>query len=138
MGKERKSLILNDLYYHLQGELEGRKIVSGPFKELFLYLIESKCLEIYQQKYEGESLSDVRNLCLYDIIQIKNELALSLWDYTEWKECKAIAETMLDWMEQVNSMVLVSSSKLSALEALLTVLTLYSDNVSIPVFMPFP
>ncbi|WCJ39807.1 hypothetical protein M5689_020767 [Euphorbia peplus] len=128
MGKELKSLILNDLYYHLQGELEGRKIGFGPFKELSMYLVESKCLAIYQQNYYEEPLSDVGNMYMYDIIQIQNELALCMWDYTEWKESKAIAETMLDWMLQVNSMVLLSSSKLSALKALLTVLTVYEDT----------
>ncbi|XP_065865698.1 uncharacterized protein [Euphorbia lathyris] len=128
MGKELKSLILKDLYYHLQGELEGRKIGFGPFKELSLYLVESKCFEIYQQKYYEERHSDVGNIRMYDIIQIENDLALCMWDYTEWKECRAIAETMLDWMQQVNSMVLLSSSKLSALKALLTVLTVYENT----------
>lgn len=60
-----------------------------------------------------------------------------MWDYTEWKESKTIAETMLDCMQQVNSMVLLSTSKFSALKALITVLTLYEDNVSMQFLLVF-
>eukprot|EP00257_Ricinus_communis_P020943 XP_015580313.1 uncharacterized protein LOC8265348 isoform X1 [Ricinus communis] len=128
-GKELKGLILNDLYYHLQGELEGRKMGPGPFKELSLFLVESKCLQIYQQKYSDECLADVKDIYLYDLIRIKTDLGLDMWDYTEWKEYKAIAETMLGCMQQMNSMVILSSSKLSMLKALITVLTMYEGNL---------
>ncbi|XP_058002713.1 uncharacterized protein LOC110643732 isoform X2 [Hevea brasiliensis] len=127
-GKELKSLILSDLYYHLQGELRGRKIGPGPFKELSMCLVESKCLQTYQQKYNDECFAHAKSICLYDINHIRTDLGLHMWDHTEWKECKAIAETMLDCMQQVNSMILLSSSKLSTLKALITVLTLYDDN----------
>ncbi|XP_055961923.1 uncharacterized protein LOC126683413 isoform X2 [Mercurialis annua] len=126
-GRELKSLILNDLYYHLQGELEGRKMGPGPFRELFLYLVESKCLH-YQHRYKDDGFSDVKNIYLYDLIRIRIELGLDMWDYTGWKEYKAVAETMLDYMQQVNSMVMLSNSKLSILKALITVLTTYEDN----------
>ncbi|XP_062085681.1 uncharacterized protein LOC133791781 [Humulus lupulus] len=43
-GKELNNLILSDLYYHLEGELEGRKIRIGPFKELSEYLVDSKVM----------------------------------------------------------------------------------------------
>ncbi|XP_021609697.1 uncharacterized protein LOC110613074 isoform X3 [Manihot esculenta] len=128
-GKELESLILNDLYYHLQGELGGREIGPGPFKELSLCLIESKCLQTYQQKYNDEYFVHAKSIYLYDLNHIQTDLGLHMWDYTEWKESKTIAETMLDCMQQVNSMVLLSTSKFSALKALITVLTLYEDNL---------
>ncbi|EEF34096.1 conserved hypothetical protein [Ricinus communis] len=117
----------NEICYH--AKLEGRKMGPGPFKELSLFLVESKCLQIYQQKYSDECLADVKDIYLYDLIRIKTDLGLDMWDYTEWKEYKAIAETMLGCMQQMNSMVILSSSKLSMLKALITVLTMYEGNL---------
>jgi nuclear pore complex protein Nup188 len=54
-----------------------------------------------------------------------------MWDYTDWKDSKAIAQTMLECFQDANSMVLLASSKLSALKALLTALIMWEDNVSI-------
>ncbi|BFG15687.1 hypothetical protein CerSpe_019610 [Prunus speciosa] len=40
-GKVPNYLILSDLCYHLEGELEGSEVSAGPFKELSQLLIES-------------------------------------------------------------------------------------------------
>lgn len=130
-GKELKGLILNDLYHHLQGELEGRKIGPGPFKELCQYLVESNCLLSYQYKYGGDHYGNTKDIHLYDLMRIRSDLGLNMWDYTDWKDSKAIAQTMLECFQDANSMVLLASSKLSALKALLTALIMWEDNVSI-------
>ncbi|XP_011046730.1 PREDICTED: uncharacterized protein LOC105141252 isoform X1 [Populus euphratica] len=127
-GKELKGLILNDLYHHLQGELEGRKIGPGPFKELCQYLVESNCLLSYQHKYGGNHYGNTKDTHLYDLMRIRSDLGLNMWDYTDWKDSKAIAQTMLECFQDANSMVLLASSKLSALKALLTALTMWEDN----------
>uniref|UniRef100_A0A2P2LVR1 Uncharacterized protein LOC105141252 isoform X2 n=1 Tax=Rhizophora mucronata TaxID=61149 RepID=A0A2P2LVR1_RHIMU len=127
-GNELRSLILNDLYYHLQGELEGRTISPGTFKELSQYVIESNCLQIYQVKYNDEFSGNVKDVYLYDLPHIQSDMGLDAWDYTEWKVSKDIAEKMLAYMQEVNSMVLLTRSKLSALTALITVLTVYEEN----------
>lgn len=64
-------------------------------------------------------------------MRIRSDLGLNMWDYTDWKDSKAIAQTMLECFQDANSMVLLASSKLSALKALLTALIMWEDNVSI-------
>jgi nuclear pore complex protein Nup188 len=54
-----------------------------------------------------------------------------MWDYTDWKASKAITQTMLECLKDANSKVLIASSKLSALKAFLTALSMWEDNVSI-------
>ncbi|KAJ4826105.1 hypothetical protein Tsubulata_010953 [Turnera subulata] len=127
-GKELKDLIVNDLYYHLQGELEGRKIGPGPFKELSQYLLEMDSLQSYRYKYSGELCTISKDVLLYDLKCIQSDLGLDTWDYNDWKMSKPIAKTMLDCMEQANSMALLENSKLSALKALIGVLAMYRDS----------
>ncbi|KAK8491476.1 hypothetical protein V6N11_059401 [Hibiscus sabdariffa] len=127
-GKELKALILSDLYYHLQGELEGRKMSAGPFKELSQFLIESKVVKIYENKCSVDPFSNADDVHVFDLGRIKADLGLDMWDYSEWKTSKAIAETMLCCMQEANSMVLIGNSKLSSLKALITVLTVYGDS----------
>ena len=57
-------------------------------------------------------------------------MGLDMWDCSEWKASKTIAETLLHCMQDANSMMLLASSKHSALKALITVLTVYEDDVS--------
>ncbi|KAI4376103.1 hypothetical protein MLD38_013896 [Melastoma candidum] len=124
-GKEIHVLILNDLYYHLEGEFRGRKISPGPFKELFLYLADSKIFRIYWQRNDDAGFGEpTDDLYLYDVARLRSDVRLDLWDFTSWKDSKAIAERMLECIEAVNSMTLLCSSKLSALKALVTLLTL--------------
>ncbi|XP_048128814.1 uncharacterized protein LOC115735783 isoform X2 [Rhodamnia argentea] len=128
-GKELQTLILSDLYYQIQGEFEGRKISPGPFKELFLHLVESNFLQIYRQEQSGSFAEYTSRIYLYDVECIQADIKLDLWNYTSWRASKAIAETMVQCMEDANSMLLFSSSKLSALKALITLLSVY-DNES--------
>lgn len=117
-GTEPNTLILSDLYYHLQGEFAGRKIAPGPFKELSQFLFESKLLQNYQHKYDGDLFPQAEDLNLFDTTRLKKDLGLEMWDHSKWKVSKAIAEEMLLCMEEANSMVLLSTSRLSALKAL--------------------
>ncbi|XVF00933.1 hypothetical protein REPUB_Repub04eG0044900 [Reevesia pubescens] len=127
-GNELKALIMSDLYYHLQGELEGRKMSAGPFKELSQFLIESKVVKFYEDKCSADPLSTVDDVYVFDLGRIQADLGLDMWDCSEWKTSKAIADTMLCCMQEANSMVLIGNSKLSSLKALITVLTVYEDS----------
>ncbi|XAR59056.1 hypothetical protein NMG60_11014687 [Bertholletia excelsa] len=129
-GKELHNLILSDLYYHLQGELEGRKIDAGPFKELYQFLLESNILQTYLRKYDGDLSSCSKSVYLFDSLRLRSDLGLDLWDYSEWKELKVVAETLLLRLEDVNSMMLLSSSKLSALKSLANILSMKDGNSS--------
>lgn len=128
-GKKLKELILSDLYYHLQGELEGRKVGTGPFKELSQYLAESNMLEIYQHNFNGELHATANNLYLFDLVRLQADIGLDVWDCSDWKASKEIAEIVLHWLQEANSSMLASSSKLSALKSLISVLTVYHDDV---------
>ncbi|XP_028776786.1 uncharacterized protein LOC114733485, partial [Neltuma alba] len=127
-GKKLKKLILSDLYYHLQGELEGRKVSTGPFKELSQYLVESNILETYQNNLNGDLSATTKNLYLFDLVRLRADIGLDVWDCSEWKASKEIAEIMLHWLQEANSFMLASSSKLSAFKALISVLTVYHDD----------
>ncbi|XP_021286367.1 uncharacterized protein LOC110418076, partial [Herrania umbratica] len=127
-GKELKALIISDLYYHLHGELEGRKMSPGPFKELFQFLIESKVVKIYENKCSVDPFSTADDVYVFDLRRIEADLGLDMWDYSGWKTSKTIADTMLCYMQGANSMVLIGNSKLSSLKALITVLTVYDDS----------
>lgn len=122
---------MSDLYYHLQGELEGRKMSAGPFKELSQFLIESKVVKIYEKKCSVDPFPTFDDVCVFDLGRIQADLGLDVWDFSEWKASKAIADTMLSCMQEANSMVLIGNSKLSSLKALITVLTVYEDSVSL-------
>ncbi|XP_012436343.1 uncharacterized protein LOC105762916 [Gossypium raimondii] len=128
-GKELKALIMSDLYYHLQGELEGRKMSAGPFKELSQFLIESKIVKIYENKCSLDLFLNADDVHVFDLGRIQADLGLDMWDYSEWRTSKGIAETMLSCMQKANSMVLIGNSKLSSLKALITVLTVYEDSL---------
>lgn len=125
-------MLLSDLYYHLEGELEGRKISAGPFKELSEYLIESKVLQHYQHKCDcdGDFLATCKDLYLFDTDRVRADLGSDLWDFSKWKTSKAIAERMLHHMIDANSTVLLRNSKRPALRSLITVLTINGKDVS--------
>ncbi|GMY05517.1 nucleoporin like [Fagus crenata] len=127
-GKELKTLILSDLYYHFQGEFEGREIAPGAFKELLQYLVESKFLQSYHHKYDDDLFATSKDVYLFDLARLRADMGLDMWDCSEWKASKTIAETMLHCMQDANSMMLLASSKHSALKALITVLTVYEDD----------
>ncbi|PON83420.1 hypothetical protein TorRG33x02_208350 [Trema orientale] len=127
-GKELNSLILSDLYYHLEGELEGRKISAGPFKELSQYLVDSKVLHSYQHKYDNDLFVTCKDVFLFDPERVRADLGSDLWDYLKWKTSKAITKRMLCYMMEANSMVLLRNSKVTALRSLITVLTIYEKD----------
>ncbi|KAF8406575.1 hypothetical protein HHK36_008663 [Tetracentron sinense] len=127
-GKELKTLILNDLYYHLQGELEGRKINPGPFKELSQYLLESNFLQTDQNECHADLSPPANDVFLFDLVRLRADLGLEFWDQSQWKTSKAVAERMLLYMQEENSMAFLASSKLSTLKALTTILSVYEGN----------
>lgn len=123
-------MILSDLYCHLEGKLEGRDIPTGPFKELFQFLVESGFWEEYKQSTDMDKNMALGDKILFDIQHIRTELGIAIWDFSEWSTSKATTEEMLSYMQRANSMVLISISQVSALHALISVLVLYEDNVS--------
>lgn len=128
-GKELNSLVFSDFYYHLQGELEGRKINSGPFKELCQYLVESRVLQAYH-KYDIDPFVAAKDVWLFDLVHVQADLGLDLWNYSKWKTSKSIVERMLQYMLNANSLVLLTNAKLSAMKALISVLTIFENDVS--------
>ncbi|KAL3515020.1 hypothetical protein ACH5RR_021922 [Cinchona calisaya] len=130
-GKDLQHLILSDLFYHLQGELEGRQIDDRSFKELLQYLLQSQFLQTYLCKGHADLQSHIKDVNLYDLSRLQSDIGLELWDLLpEWKASKSVAEKMLHCLDDINEMVLLMSSKLSALKALVAMLSLYGDDSS--------
>ncbi|XP_047333534.1 uncharacterized protein LOC124937067 [Impatiens glandulifera] len=129
-GKELHSLILSDLYYHIQGVLEGREIGPGSFKVLLQYLMESKFLQIYKHKYNEDFFAQTKDVYVYNLSRLRVDLGLDMWDYSKWKSSKPVAEKMFSSLQDVNHMVLLASSKLCALKSLITFLSMigYDSN----------
>lgn len=128
--KKIKSLVMSDLYHQIQGEFEGRQIQHKLFKQLFQFLLESNFLESYQNK-EADNLSiHAKNILLFDCNLLEKDLGIDLWDVSEWKTLKKAAETMMDHIKDVNSMLLLSNSKLLALKAFTTMLPVYDEDLT--------
>ncbi|KAL2937209.1 hypothetical protein RDABS01_020658 [Bienertia sinuspersici] len=130
-GLHVKNLILNDLYYHLQGELEGRSIEHSSFKELSQFLCCSKLLQAYQRKRVYEYSMRAKNSNLFDLLRLQHDIGLDLWEYSDWKSSKTIVEKMMPYLQHANSMLLIIGSRTPTLQALTTILTVnIGDSVN--------
>ncbi|KAL8137142.1 hypothetical protein V2J09_003143 [Rumex salicifolius] len=122
-GMKLKPLILSDLYYHIQGELEGREVDSRPFKELYQVVADSDLMRTYKKKF-GDDLYETDELKLYDIFHLKQDIGLDMWAFSDWKASEAVAETMLLCLQNFNSMLLLGSSRLLTIRALIMTLNI--------------
>lgn len=129
-GQEVENLILNDLFYHIQGELEGRQIDNKPFKELLQFLIDSRFMDAYKYQKDNDLLANIKSINLYDTVRLRTDLGLEMWDLQAWKEPKEVVETMLLSLQESNSRMLLANSKLSSLRGLVTLLYMREDTVS--------
>ena len=129
-GQELENLILSDLFYHIQGELNGRQIDNRPFKELLQFLIDSRFLDAYKYEKDDDLPANDKSVYLYDTVRLKIDLGLEMWDLLAWKESKDLVKTMLLSLQDANSRMLHSTSKLSALRGLVTLLYMRQNNVS--------
>ncbi|XP_008788374.2 uncharacterized protein LOC103706141 isoform X1 [Phoenix dactylifera] len=129
-GKELANLVISDLYYHLQGELEGREITPGPFQELSGFLLDLETFQCSEQKQERNVWPPVRNVCMFDIARIQKELGMELWDHCNWKASKEVAHIMFLHMHEANLVMSIKDSKHFALKALITVISVYTGKIS--------
>lgn len=125
-----ETLILNDLFYHIQGELNGRQIDNRPFKELLQFLIDSRFLDAYKYEKDDDLSSNIKIVSMYDTVRLRTDLGLEMWDLLAWKEAKEVVETLLLSLQETNSKMLLSTSKHSALRGLVTLLYMRENNVS--------
>ncbi|XP_020110275.1 uncharacterized protein LOC109725483 isoform X2 [Ananas comosus] len=125
-GEDVTNLVINDLYYHIQGELEGRETTPGPFQELFSFLLDLGAFQFREQKEDQNILDD---FCMFDISRIRRELGFELWDYSDWKASKEVAEKMFHHMHKANLMISLANSKLFGLKALIKALSVYNGNI---------
>ncbi|KAF9617342.1 hypothetical protein IFM89_035323 [Coptis chinensis] len=100
-GKELNSLILSNLYYHLQDR---------------------------KHNYKRDFLGHVSDVYVFDLVCIRKDLGLPFWDHLKWEASKEIVEKMLSYMQDANLMSFFLSSKLRALKALATILSVYGGN----------
>jgi nuclear pore complex protein Nup188 len=129
--QELTSLVINDLYYHIHGELEGRQITSGPFQELLCFLLEFKCFERNALDQPYRAFPGATDNILFDVAHTRDDLGVELWTHSDWKPEKEVAERMLDIMHKANKMKCDADAKLSTLRSFTTFLSVYIGTVSL-------
>uniref|UniRef100_A0ACD5U6H4 Uncharacterized protein n=1 Tax=Avena sativa TaxID=4498 RepID=A0ACD5U6H4_AVESA len=135
--QELTSLVINDLYYHIHGELEGRQITSGPFQDLLCFLLEFRFFECNASEQPNSAFPAATGNILFDVAHTLDDLGVELWDHSDWKPCKEVAEKMLDIMHKANWMKCHSDAKLCTLRSFITFLSVYigtssSSNITLP------
>lgn len=123
-------LVLNDLYHHINGELEGREIAPGHFKEVMQFLLEVDAFQNYQCKHDRDSWPSENDIYMFDVVRLRKDLGIELWDHTAWKASRSHAERMLSLMHHANSVKFLAFSKNSSLRALTCLLSVYMRDVS--------
>lgn len=126
-GMELHALIVNDLYYHLQGELEGRKIPPGSFQRISEHLIKLE-IDAILQSVKHFRLKELHPLCednyIYDTKALEKELGIEWWPYSDDKAFTAAAEKTLEILSCANRASCLADLQLNALKAWMTVLAL--------------
>jgi nuclear pore complex protein Nup188 len=128
--QELTSLVMNDLYYHIHGELEGRQITSGPFQELLCFLLEFRCFERNASDQLHRAFPGTTDNILFDVAHTRDDLEVELWNHSYWKPEKEVAEKMLDIMHKANKMKCHADAELSTLRSFITFLSVYTGTVS--------
>lgn len=85
---------------------------------------------MYHNKYEKDFSVHAKNVCLFDCNRLQKDIGLHTWEFSQWKASKEVAETMLLHLQGVNSMLMLAYSKQSALESLITIVSLCHEDVS--------
>ncbi|KAH9325907.1 hypothetical protein KI387_006085, partial [Taxus chinensis] len=126
-GKNLNSLIVSDLYYHLQGELEGRQIPPGSFQKISNYLIKLKIDSILQSSIRVRS-KDLHPLYddnyIYDTESLEAELGIEWWSLSDEKGFFIAAEKTLRILKHANRAICLADSQLNALNSWMNLLTL--------------
>ncbi|CAA6655958.1 unnamed protein product [Spirodela intermedia] len=125
-------LVLSDLYHHINGELEGREIAPGHFKEVLQFLLELDAFQNYQCKHDGDSWSSENDNYMFDVVRLRKDLGIELWEHTAWKTSRSHAERMLSLMHRANSVKFLAYSKNSSLRALTSLLSVYMRAIGEP------
>lgn len=121
-GKE-SALVLTDLYYHLKGELEGRGMAPGSFKDLSTFLL---CLDIFKKNDHKSMIAFLPpdgTSYLFNSKYIRRRINLKCWEYSKLETSKEAIGNMLMHISNANNMVFCMDSKHSALKALNSVLS---------------
>ncbi|CAM0911170.1 unnamed protein product [Alopecurus aequalis] len=131
------SLVINDLYYHVHGELEGRQITSGPFQELLCFLLQFRFFERNASEQPHSAFPAATDNILFDVAHTRDDLGVELWNHSDWKPEREVAEKMLNIMHKANWMKCHADAKLSTLRSFTTFLSVYigtssSNKVTLP------
>ncbi|KAF0930438.1 hypothetical protein E2562_032778 [Oryza meyeriana var. granulata] len=124
------NLIISDLYYHIHGELEGRQITPGPFQELLCFLLEFKVFEHNPLEQVQKTFPAANGISLFDVPHIRDELGVELWNHSDWKTYKEVAEKMLDIMSKANLMKCQVDAKLCTLRSFIAFLSVCTGTSS--------
>ena len=129
--QELTSLVIKDLYYHVHGEFEGRQITSGPFQELLCFLLEFRFFERSASEQPHSAFPAATGNILFDVAHTRDDLGVELWNHSDWKPEREVAEKMLNIMHKANWMKCHADAKLSTLRSFTTFLSVYIGIVSL-------
>lgn len=129
--QELTNLVINDLYYHIHGELEGRQITPGPFQEILCFLLKFNVFEHNPLEQLQSTFPAANDNFLFNVPHIRDELGVELWNHSDWKTYKEVAEKMLDIMCKANLMKCHADAMLCTLRSFITFLSVYTGTVSL-------
>ncbi|URE33861.1 mRNA transport [Musa troglodytarum] len=95
----------------------GSEIPSGPFQELSNFLLSLGTFECNDEKYERIFCLHLENISMFDIKKVQEEIGADLWDLSDWKTSKGVAESMFIHIHSANY-------------ALVSVIAVYKGNMN--------
>ncbi|KAL3701186.1 hypothetical protein R1sor_019208 [Riccia sorocarpa] len=132
-GEKLQIMLVNDLFYHLKGELDGgRPIPSGPFQHVADFLV-SREVDTLLHLAGSTKLPDLHpcygDAFVHDVAALEAELGLEWWKNTDFGVISSyVAEGAFKWLQNSNVMTSLGDSQLSALKSWTTLLSVSAFN----------
>ncbi|BBM99100.1 nuclear pore complex protein Nup188 [Marchantia polymorpha subsp. ruderalis] len=132
-GERLQVMLVNDLFHHLQGELDGgRPIPSGSFQHVADFLVSNE-VDLLLQPTVSTKLPDLHpcygDTFIYDTVALEAELGLEWWATADFGVVTAyVAESTSKWLQSSNAMACLGDSQLSALKSWTTLLSVTVFN----------
>nr|GMC75089.1 Nucleoporin like [Ipomoea batatas] len=118
-------LLLRSAANAVENELPIPEFLDSPI----IGLAEMKIPALGEALEGDDDLPQPNNAYLFDINHLVTEMGIDMWNFSGWRSSKAIAEVLLLWLRNVNSMALVTSSMaLVAIKSLITLFSMFDDK----------
>ncbi|KAL2650470.1 hypothetical protein R1flu_018598 [Riccia fluitans] len=132
-GEKLQIMLVNDLFYHLKGELDGgRPVPSGPFQHVADFVVSSEVDNLLHIA-GSTKLSDLHpcygDVFVYDVLALEAELGLEWWTHADFGVINSyVAEGTFTWLQNSNVIASLGDSQFSALKSWTTLLSVSAFN----------